>query len=1247
MKFYIDLDNSTHTTAATLTDAEKKMRKPLNASKADMLQAWYTDPKDTPGDWTVQIPGITEDELVDGLTIRVRLSTSYAENGQGYNTLNVNGLGPKLLYSRYNSLLTSHVPQWAEILLTYRTTHSVVSAIDNSINVVNGCRPSDYTPSSGYHINENLGSDGWILDASYSDGNNYERLNNAYERRYANSLFDVFPYTLCMIDENGRLHSIVTSSTAGTSKVADPTPFRPDRIIYYASADATTKDTAIDDNVLYEDIPMTTILYSINSTMTTYSDLYLVGTVNANGQFILDDSSTTSYYKIVDTKTAAIPANTFVKGKYYLYVGASTTSANYMQLLPSHQLFFCNDTNGQKLIAVTSYAVSLVNPKVNMYTPTQLSGTEIGKIILDDIQYNLYYGKPNAFVWTTNDNGQLILNLSFTDSTSIAAPVMPAASTSQNGVLTHTAQTIGGIKTFNDIVKLKANQYTDTAGTGSLDLQNSDIYGVNSIKFANLSNTPAKGLQWYRDSTHVDSLWVNNGVIKFTPNRAYGSTSETTYDVLHTGNLNPVWVEWVIGTVAGPVGKATFGGTTTNAVTLQMTAIPAATTSQSGIITTASQTVANNKFTNGTHIGMVNCGANDQFLDFAHGTDPTGSSAAGASWRIGALNSGSGDAKYFVIQTGGSDTAAVVWNNAVRIGMNTLDIAIGSNLYSYATTNTKTLGTSSYRWKAVYIGTADTHGAPDMPIYWYNGVPTPCSYNLKANVNDSTATYMAYYSTNTAISGTSSARMIDGCLNLYPTNDSYREGMRIHSVNNWSNITLMGADSTATSGTSANSWLIGNNNGNFYIARNGSTSSTTSLFGNVGNVWKLYGNQTNSKNKQQSILHIYGPTYGDTAADMISDTAGLFSFGDGGPQITFSTDATPGEDQTGALIFTDNDAAAIGASFHFVSNQTDWTVTSKRFHANTSIGIRNGAAATATATSTDTTYIAAGAIDLTTSTPYIDFHYNNSTADYTSRIIADTGAGCLHLMYSATPNLTYNSRTRGVNLYNQGVLYSSGAIETGDYFLNNVPAAGGGYYLYGANAEYGHWHIYALGTANSDATQGTLGEVYLDIGNNIARPAAGTAGGANNARGRIRLYDTNANFTQILAQANGDRTFYLPNYAGDMIAVHAGSNAAIGDGDIPVYVAANGRVTACNQNLPVMQYTTWSIASGATSTTISKTQYKTDTYVVSLVVTSGESYLNGPITWNTNTAGSLVISTSAATTGAVSGYVITCRAVAI
>jgi hypothetical protein len=47
---------------------------------------------DTAGTWTVTIPNITE--YYDGLTIAIILKTSY--NGT-FNTLNVNGLGKKLV----------------------------------------------------------------------------------------------------------------------------------------------------------------------------------------------------------------------------------------------------------------------------------------------------------------------------------------------------------------------------------------------------------------------------------------------------------------------------------------------------------------------------------------------------------------------------------------------------------------------------------------------------------------------------------------------------------------------------------------------------------------------------------------------------------------------------------------------------------------------------------------------------------------------------------------------------------------------------------------------------------------------------------------------------------------------------------------------------------------------------------------------------------------------------------------------
>ena len=89
-----------------------------------------------------------------------------------------------------------------------------------------------------------------------------------------------------------------------------------------------------------------------------------------------------------------------------------------------------------------------------------------------------------------------------------------------------------------------------------------------------------------------------------------------------------------------------------------------------------------------------------------------------------------------------------------------------------------------------------------------------------------------------------------------------------------------------------------------------------------------------------SVVRIYGNTYGNDANYLISKTTGVFSYGDGGPQIRFGTNYA-GNQQEGALIYTDHDSAGAGVSWHFVSNQSDWSVDSKRYVARTSVTIGN------------------------------------------------------------------------------------------------------------------------------------------------------------------------------------------------------------------------------------------------------------------------------------------------------------------
>lgn len=119
-----------------------------------------------------------------------------------------------------------------------------------------------------------------------------------------------------------------------------------------------------------------------------------------------------------------------------------------------------------------------------------------------------------------------------------------------------------------------------------------------------------------------------------------------------------------------------------------------------------------------------------------------------------------------------------------------------------------------------------------------------------------------------------------------------------------------------------------------------------------------------------------------------------------------------------------------------------------------------------------------------------------------------------------------------------------------------------GYYLRANGVQYGRWYVNQVGTAGDGTNTGTVGVAMLMLGNSTAQTAT-SGSGANNAKGCIRLYGSNAYYTDIQTYSNGNRTFWIPNYAGTMYAVHAANNNAVGNATTPVYIAANGRVTAC------------------------------------------------------------------------------------
>jgi hypothetical protein len=84
---------------------------------------------------------------------------------------------------------------------------------------------------------------------------------------------------------------------------------------------------------------------------------------------------------------------------------------------------------------------------------------------------------------------------------------------------------------------MKANQYADDYA-GALNMNNSNIYGVNSIYMADVADNAQEGISFYRSATKVDTIHAKNGVLYFTPNRTLGTTG-TSYEIYHANTTIP------------------------------------------------------------------------------------------------------------------------------------------------------------------------------------------------------------------------------------------------------------------------------------------------------------------------------------------------------------------------------------------------------------------------------------------------------------------------------------------------------------------------------------------------------------------------------------------------------------------------------------------------------------------------------------------------------------------------------------
>ena len=83
-------------------------------------------------------------------------------------------------------------------------------------------------------------------------------------------------------------------------------------------------------------------------------------------------------------------------------------------------------------------------------------------------------------------------------------------------------------------INIGANQYVTSSAYG-IDMNNSDIAGINGLYFEDAADSAGEGINFYRASGTWDRLYAYGGVLYFAPNQATATHPGTRYTVYHSG----------------------------------------------------------------------------------------------------------------------------------------------------------------------------------------------------------------------------------------------------------------------------------------------------------------------------------------------------------------------------------------------------------------------------------------------------------------------------------------------------------------------------------------------------------------------------------------------------------------------------------------------------------------------------------------------------------------------------------------
>lgn len=319
------------------------------------------------GTWLATEAVITS--YYDGLAILYKVPIA----GATTTTLDINGLGAKTIYRYSNSKLTTHYQPNSILLLIYSET-------------LNG-------------------------GSFMTEGSDYDSTSD-YEMRWQNNITagtTMYGYQFVMEGIDGKFYPLTLEGTTATTKTVSSAEFKlGGTILYHGTSTDLLANANGGGGYLWSEYYYSNFHYTINNPSgwaTAYRPVYLVGTMNANGNFVLDGAGIAGSTAWI---TQTLPSSE--NGKVYIFLGFMGDTYATMRLIGDHPIY--EYKGGRlRLYSYDSFKADLGSPVFTGIptAPTATTGTNTTQLATTAFVQNtvtaLGAGDMTKSVYDLNLNG--------------------------------------------------------------------------------------------------------------------------------------------------------------------------------------------------------------------------------------------------------------------------------------------------------------------------------------------------------------------------------------------------------------------------------------------------------------------------------------------------------------------------------------------------------------------------------------------------------------------------------------------------------------------------------------------------------------------------------------------------------------------------------------------------------------------------------------------------------------------------